>query len=91
MALTLEAVKGALRVTHDLDDDFIQLCLDAAEAEALSFCNLAVADRPDDAGYDMGVVLLVRGAYDAEDANEVQNYRETALRKLWPHRVGIGV
>lgn len=37
------------------------------------------------------VLLLCRGSYDGKTPDEIKGYREAAIMKLAPYRVGLGV
>lgn len=88
MSVTLEILKDFLRVTHDEDDTTLALLLGAAHDEAVRY--LDVSELPDADSVDLGVMMLVRAAYDAETSDEAQRWREIARSTMHNHRQGLG-
>jgi hypothetical protein len=96
--ISLEAVKGDLRVTHDADDALLQTLLEASEDEASRFLGVSGLD-PDALGGGDGlppsihaaVFLLVRAKYETVDPTDIRKLRDCAEMLLMPHRVNLGV
>lgn len=87
--MDLETVKEYLNVIHSADDSKLELILEAAEDEALLFCNLEQFPSEIPASIEMGILLLVQASYQAAP-NEIDILRKAAEVKLMPHRVEIG-
>lgn len=88
--MDLATVKSYLDVIHDADDDKLELLLEAAEDEALRFCNLDAFPSEIPASMEMGILLLVQANYQAQPS-EIEILRKAAEYKLMPHRSEIGV
>lgn len=87
--MDLATVKEYLQVIHDEDDSKLELILEAAEDEALLFCNLEAMPSEVPASMDMGILYLVQASYQAAP-NEIDILRKAAEVKLMPHRIEIG-
>lgn len=88
--MDLATVKSYLDVIHDADDDKIELLLEAAEDEALRFCNLNSFPSEIPASMEMGILLLVQANYQAQPS-EIEILRKAAEYKLMPYRAEMGV
>jgi exonuclease I len=96
--LQLEEAKTLLGVTHAFDDARIQLLINSASSEVLSFLNREDDDQwdeetdqvnaPDDV--KLSVFLLVQAAYEGsvDDMSKIQSLME---HKLFRYRKGLGV
>lgn len=88
MAANLDGLKAFLRVTHDEDDDALQILLDAAERDALEFAD--VSELPDSPTVDVAVYMTARAMYDATSPADAEKWRDVARMLLWPYREGLG-
>lgn len=95
--LTLEEAKAMLGVTHSFDDARLQLLIDNATAEALSFMNRENDDQwgCDDTAmppYDVrqNVCLLVQAHYEGT-VDDIAKVQDIVERRLFRYRKGLGV
>lgn len=92
--IALEEAKGFLDVIHDADDAKLQLLLDGAIDEALSYMNIGDASEvwPDEvpASVKVGVLLLLQASYQSSPEDLV-TLRTAAEVKLRAYREMVGL
>ena len=104
--MTLDDIKRDLRVTHDEDDELLQVLIASAKDQALRFLDLpdlptVEVDSSSSSSSSIGsleypgsirtaLILLVRCLYDPADAKEIEATRKAAETMLMPYRAGLG-
>lgn len=87
MSIDLAALKKALRVDHDDDDDELSRLLLVAEGVALDY--LEVSELPDVPAIDQAVIVLVKTEYEAAPG-DLDTLRRAAWSLMNPHRQNMG-
>lgn len=89
--VTLAEAKKQCRVTHDLENDLIQIYMDAADDWIRNFLN---QDQiPQKSAVKSAALLIVEDLYYGRAAHtEMKKYRNPAIDSLlYPYRVEIGI